>query len=321
MSSRKSARPSSSRSKTVKGKASSRSGSGKTSSRSKPAARPPRDGVGMAASLSSAMTARSRPTPDPNVSPQDHLIALIKRIGGRSTKGIYRIYKGWTKFSNGLMFDDLKQKLHEHHLYMNDKDIRRVLRLWDRDGNDTLNFDDFLIGIKGKLNTARREKVGEAFNILDEDRSGTIEFAEIKSKYNAKSHPDVKLGKKTEDQVLAEFVKVYEGDRSNGDNQITKDEFEEYYRGLSANIESDRMFIGMMNRSWDTKKMPKGVRVGESARGSARPSKPDLAKKRSSTTKSKSKTSSRDRDRDRDSSRSRRPSSSRSRDVRDSRRK
>lgn len=309
MSSRKSTRP-------------SRSSRGSTSASSRKPKEEERGNTsgGVTGSLAVELTARSRPKLDPNIAPADHLIALIKRLGGRTTKGILRIYRSWTASSNGLQFGDLKLKLHEHRLFLSDKDILRILRLWDRDGNDSLNFDDFLVGIKGKLNTARREKVTQAFQLLDEDGSGIIEFEEIKSKYNAKNHPDVKAGKKTEDEVLSQFVKVYEGDRSNGDNQITQEEFAEYYRGLSANIESDRMFVGMMDRSWDTKKVAKGVRLDQSGRKSARTVKPrpDIGKSRTTKTGNKTgRTTSERRGRERDSSR--RPSSARS-GGRDSRR-
>jgi hypothetical protein len=38
-----------------------------------------------------------------------------------------------------------------------------------------------------------------AFNKLDSDKSGIVDIYDIKQFYNAKMHPDVKAGKKTED--------------------------------------------------------------------------------------------------------------------------
>lgn len=49
-----------------------------------------------------------------------------------------------------------------------------------------------------------------AFNILDKDRSGTIELSDIKGVYNGKSHPDIVQGKRTEDEVLLEFLQSFE---------------------------------------------------------------------------------------------------------------
>lgn len=39
----------------------------------------------------------------------------------------------------------------------------------------------------------------KAFRIMDKDKSGTLDISDIKGTYNAKMHPDVKSGKRTED--------------------------------------------------------------------------------------------------------------------------
>jgi calcyphosin len=49
-----------------------------------------------------------------------------------------------------------------------------------------------------------------AFNILDRDGSGILELADFALCYNASQHPDVLNGKKTEEQILADFVEVFE---------------------------------------------------------------------------------------------------------------
>lgn len=50
----------------------------------------------------------------------------------------------------------------------------------------------------------------QAFNILDKDKSGVLELSDIKGVYNAKFHPDVKAGKRTEDEILGEFLETFE---------------------------------------------------------------------------------------------------------------
>ena len=45
---------------------------------------------------------------------------------------------------------------------------------------------------------------------MDKDRSGVLNMADIKDTYNAKNHPDVKSGKKTEEEVLCEFLDTFE---------------------------------------------------------------------------------------------------------------
>jgi len=54
------------------------------------------------------------------------------------------------------------------------------------------------MAIRGELNDFRASLVEKAFRKIDRDSSGFIEFEDIKDIYNAKKHPDVIQGKKTE---------------------------------------------------------------------------------------------------------------------------
>ena len=81
---------------------------------------------------------------------------------------------------------------------------------FDRDGNNELSYDEFLRGVRGEMNQNRVKFVRMAFNKLDADKSGIVDIFDIKQFYNAKQHPDVKAGKKTEDQILGEFLDTFE---------------------------------------------------------------------------------------------------------------
>ena len=50
----------------------------------------------------------------------------------------------------------------------------------------------------------------KAFNIMDKDGSGVLDINDIRGTYNAKQHPDVKAGKKTDDEILGEFLDNFE---------------------------------------------------------------------------------------------------------------
>jgi len=60
------------------------------------------------------------------------------------------------------------------------------------------------------MNEFRMNLVEQAFTIIDKDGSGEIDINDIKDVYNGKMHPDVKAGKKTEDEVLMEFLETFE---------------------------------------------------------------------------------------------------------------
>lgn len=60
------------------------------------------------------------------------------------------------------------------------------------------------------MNGFRRKLCERAFNIMDKDKSGVLNLEDIKGVYNAKKHPDVIQGKRTEDEILGEFLDTFE---------------------------------------------------------------------------------------------------------------
>ncbi len=60
------------------------------------------------------------------------------------------------------------------------------------------------------MNNFRRKLVDQAFDILDKTGNGVIEMDDITDTYNARYHPDVRDGKKTEEEVLMEFLETFE---------------------------------------------------------------------------------------------------------------
>lgn len=60
------------------------------------------------------------------------------------------------------------------------------------------------------MNANRKKYVDMAFNKLDKDGNGFIEVSDLKGIYSGRNHPDVKAGRKSEDEVLAEFLETFE---------------------------------------------------------------------------------------------------------------
>lgn len=60
------------------------------------------------------------------------------------------------------------------------------------------------------MNQFRQGLVKQAFKKIDRDGSGVLDINDIKGVYNASSHPEVRSGKKTEDEILGEFLETFE---------------------------------------------------------------------------------------------------------------
>ena len=78
----------------------------------------------------------------------------------------------------------------------------------------------------------------------EEDDVSIKDIKDIRDTYNAKHHPDVKAGKKTEEEVLAEFLDTFEAHHSlkhpeDKDGKVTLKEFTEYYTNVGSTIDND----------------------------------------------------------------------------------
>lgn len=87
-----------------------------------------------------------------------------------------------------------------------------------------------------------------AYNKLDKNKDGKITLEDIAGVFDATKHPDVMTGKKTPEQVYGEFLANW--DTQVADGIVTKDEFHDYFKDISASIDSDQYFAAMMINAW-----------------------------------------------------------------------
>jgi len=118
----------------------------------------------------------------------------------------------------------------------------------DKEKLGFIDFNEFLAGIRGALNPARKAIVDKAFGKLDRTGGGIVTVDDIRGVYSAKKHPKVISGEKTEDQIFKEFLVTF-GDKD-ADGQLTREEFEEYYANLSASVDSDEEFQEILIHAW-----------------------------------------------------------------------
>ena len=195
-----------------------------------------------------------------NVGP-DALIKLfrdkIKARGARGIVGIQRLFK--------IMDDDGSKTLSEQEFAkacrdfktgISEENIPTLFAAFDTNRDGTLNIDEFLMAIRGELNQKRLSLVEQAFQKIDQDGSGYLDVNDIKDSYRADKHPDVIEGKRTEEQVLIEFLETFEAhlnlrENTESDGRVSLEEFTEYYKNIASSIDNDDYFALMMNNSWN----------------------------------------------------------------------
>ena len=181
--------------------------------------------------------------------------------GGRGIIGLARQFKIMDDDnSKELDIQEFTKALRDFRVEISSNDIQALFKYIDRNRSGAIDYDEFLRTVRGPMNGFRKALVAQAFNKLDADGSGVLDINDVKRFYNAKGHPDVRSGKKTEDDILGEFLETFEmhhnlGEGAN-DRNVTKEEFEEYYNNVSMSIDNDQYFELMMNNAWKLSEAP-----------------------------------------------------------------
>lgn len=194
---------------------------------------------------------------------------LAKR-GARGIIGLQRQFK--------IMDDDNSKSLNKYEftkacsdfmLGFNNSELGTLFEYFDVDSSGQVSYDEFIRAIRGPMSQQRKNVVGQAFKKLDKDGNGWIDINDVRGTYKPNKHPDVLSGKKTEDQILQEFLETFEVAHSMRNNNapnyvVTKEEFEEYYNNISCSIDDDMYFALMMNNAW---KLDEESKKGQGTKG------------------------------------------------------
>lgn len=108
------------------------------------------------------------------------------------------------------------------------------------------------------MNKSRQGVVMEAYQKLDKSGDGLITIEDLRGVYDVKNHPKYLNGEATEEDLYTKFLQNFETNGlsgknekdSVGDGKITKDEFMDYYSGISASIDLDSYFDLMVRTAW-----------------------------------------------------------------------
>ncbi|KAJ0400082.1 hypothetical protein P43SY_003937 [Pythium insidiosum] len=179
------------------------------------------------------------------------LRAALKEQGVVGFISLQRQFRLFDEDGNGsLSLDEFQRALRACKvLTLSTQDVQSLFHFFDANHDGALDLTEFMLGVREPMNERRMLFVRMAFDLLDKDRNGVLEVSDLVDVYDARRHPDVLSGRKTEQDVFAEFLESFDIDGLH-DGKVSFDEWTRYYQNISASIDDDDYFELMMRNAW-----------------------------------------------------------------------
>jgi len=174
---------------------------------------------------------------------------IVNSRGEHGIRGLARAFKIMDDMGDGnLDREDFKWGMYDYGVHLNDEQFDVLLDTFDRNGDGLISFDEFLTTIRGPMNDRRKELCMMAYDVLDRDGSGQVTRSDVETAYDTSQHPQVISGEKTSGEVITDFMQQWETDKADG--IVTRKEFLEYYKDVSASVDNDDYFELMIRNAW-----------------------------------------------------------------------
>ena len=108
----------------------------------------------------------------------------------------------------------------------------------------------------GNLSEERKYLINLAFEKISGGKD-TVNINVMRNKFYPGGHPDVVIGRRSEQDILSEFLdnidyhfNLLNQGKNNDDDEITNQDFVDFYRYISVGIASDGDFKKIINGVW-----------------------------------------------------------------------
>ena len=160
--------------------------------------------------------------------------------------------------SQKVSFEDLSVTIQELHLNISSSELHEFFNNLDSEKTGRISIDNIINIIKGPLDEKRKSYISTIFSNIDTEKTGEISINTLKNIYNSKNHPDVLNGKKTEEEVYNQFcytIDVYVRINKILSNSLNKEQFIDYYSGISPSLKNDEDFKNILSKVWNSDKL------------------------------------------------------------------
>lgn len=200
-----------------------------------------------------------------------HLRTNLVQRGPRGLMSIKRTFMLLDENSDKrISFHEFEKMFKRYRFILSQVEINNLFNYFDKDGSGYIDYGEFVNGIVGDLNEFRKDVLKQVFEKLDREETGFITVGQMRDSYNPKEHPLVRQGKRTEDEILGDFIDILEYhfsllNEKNDENvdvndiKIDFEDFCDFYKTISICIEEDKYFEVMVLSEWGIKKDGKSL--------------------------------------------------------------
>ena len=200
-----------------------------------------------------------------------HLRYILFQRGPRGLMALKRTFMLLDENADKkISFAEFEKMFKRYRFNLSEIEVKNLFNYFDKDKSGFIDYSEFLNGITGELNDFRKNILKQVFQKLDKNETGFITVKTLRDCYDPKGHPLVRQGKRSEDEILGEFIDILEYhfnllNEKNEDNvdineiKIDFDEFCEFYKTISVSVEEDKYFEIMVLSEWDIKKDGKSL--------------------------------------------------------------
>ena len=200
---------------------------------------------------------------------EDLMTHLRTNLVQRGPRGLMSIRRTFMLIDeNGdkkISFKEFEKMFKRYRFNISQIEINNLFNYFDKDGSGFIDYGEFIGGILGDLNEFRKGILKQVFEKLDKNETGFITVGQLREAYNPKEHPLVRQGKRSEDEILGDFIDILEYhfsllNEKNEENidandiKIDFEEFCDFYKTISISIEEDKYFEIMVMSEWGIKK-------------------------------------------------------------------
>lgn len=177
------------------------------------------------------------------------VIDCAQQRSANGLRGLRIMFRAMDRNRNGSLDPvEFKYAMRDYGVDLSEIEITQIVKNFDTNKDGKLSFDEFIRAMRGDLSARRLDMVHQAYRVLDKDGSGLVTIKDIEMAYDVSFHPDFQSGRKTKDEILREFMCVWETHKKDG--IVTVEEFEDYYKDVSCSVDEDDYFELMIRNAW-----------------------------------------------------------------------